>query len=392
MDFYRRDHIVAKAGVRAARFTGDGGAEEAHLCVTLDGGGDAAAQMADLTQAYRAALADIGLPEETAVFRRIFVSDFANQKKLLAQSELATGLGAPAAVSCVQQAPLPAGKFALWAYHLHDGQSLQKKKQAATVAVRRPERTHLWTTGLGRPAAEGLPSAFEQTEEIIRAYQKELGEFGADLADHAVRTWFFVYDIDNNYEEMVRARRERFAELGLTEQTHYIASTGIEGRPADAQQLVLCDAYAVEGLDAGQVRYLQAPDNLGPTSQYGVTFERGVSVDYGDRRQVFISGTASIDNQGRVMHEGDIQRQLERTFANVEALLADAEAGLSDLAQMIVYLRDPADQTVARDFLAQRCGDTPTMLVLAPVCRPSWLVEVEAIALLPRRDERWPAY
>ena len=37
---------------------------------------------------------------------------------------------------------------------------------------------------------------------------------------------------------MVKARKENFAEQGLTERTHYISSTGIGGLPADTRALV----------------------------------------------------------------------------------------------------------------------------------------------------------
>ncbi len=70
---------------------------------------------------------------------------------------------------------------------------------------------------------------------------------------------------------------------------------------------VLFDAYAVKGLQPGQVTYLHALSHLSPTALYGVTFDRGTSVEYGDRRHLFISGTASIDHRGEVVHVGDVR-------------------------------------------------------------------------------------
>ncbi len=68
------------------------------------------------------------------------------------------------------------------------------------------------------------------------------------------------------------------------------------------------DTYAVDGLKSEQIHYLYAPTHLNPTYEYGVSFERGTYVDYGDRRQVFISGTASINNKGEVVCPGDIEQ------------------------------------------------------------------------------------
>jgi enamine deaminase RidA (YjgF/YER057c/UK114 family) len=54
---------------------------------------------------------------------------------------------------------------------------------------------------------------------------------------------------------------------------------------------------------------------------------------------------------------------------------------MCDIVQMIVYLRDIADSTVVSEYLAANYTATPYVLVLAPVCRPGWLVEVECIAI-----------
>ena len=64
------------------------------------------------------------------------------------------------------------------------------------------------------------------------------------------------------------------------------------------------DTYAVKGLQPGQIQFLYAPTHLNPTYEYGVTFERGTAVTYGDRKQIFISGTASIDNKGEIYIRG----------------------------------------------------------------------------------------
>ena len=54
-------------------------------------------------------------------------------------------------------------------------------------------------------------------------------------------------------------------------------------------------------------------------------FERGTSVEYGDRRHLFISGTASIDHRGEVVHVGDVREQTRRMWENVEKLLEEAK-------------------------------------------------------------------
>ena len=133
------------------------------------------------------------------------------------------------------------------------------------------------------------------------------------------------------------------------------------------------------GLKDEQIHFLYAPTHLNPTYEYGVSFERGTYVDYGDRRQVFISGTASIDNKGNVLYPGDIRKQTHRMWENVEVLLAEAEMNFDHIGQMIVYLRDVADYQVVKAMFDERFPNTPKVILLAPVCRPGWLIEMECM-------------
>jgi enamine deaminase RidA (YjgF/YER057c/UK114 family) len=201
------------------------------------------------------------------------------------------------------------------------------------------------------------------------------------LANNCIRTWLFVNDVDLNYGGVVRARNQVFFTQGLTNNTHFIASTGIGGRQADPNVLTQMDNYAISGIQPQQIRYLYAPTHLNRTSDYGVSFERGTCVDYGDRSHVFISGTASINNKGEVVFAKDIVKQTQRMWENVEALLKEAECTFDDIAQIIVYLRDPSDYNVVSKLFKQKFPEKPYIIVLAPVCRPNWLIEMECMAV-----------
>jgi enamine deaminase RidA (YjgF/YER057c/UK114 family) len=170
-------------------------------------------------------------------------------------------------------------------------------------------------------------------------------------------------------------------EQGLTPDTHFIASTGIGGSPADTRALVQLGTYALVGFQPAQQRYLYAKTHLNSTYEYGVTFERGTLMEYGDRQHVYISGTASINNKGEVVHVGDIVRQTERMWENVGALLAEAGSGFDDIAHLIVYLRDISDYDIVRELFSQRFPEVPCVITLAPVCRPTWLIEMECVAI-----------
>ena len=318
-----------------------------------------------------------------AVFKRFFVSDAANQANYL---QALHAERSDCALSIIEQPPLDGSKVALWVY-------IQRGVQTKALAngiyeVKHGGYRHLWMAG----ACNQASNSEYQMRLLFNDYVMQLLENGCCLADNCIRTWIFVQNVDVNYAGVVKARNEVFATQNLTDKTHFIASTGIAGRHANPKVLVQMDAYAVDGICKEQVHYLYAPTHLNPTYEYGVSFERGTYVDYGDRRQVFISGTASIHNKGEIMYPGDIRQQTLRMWENVETLLKEAECTFEHVAHLLVYLRDIADYTIVREMFEERFPNIPKVFLLAPVCRPGWLVEMECMAVKSINDERYPAF
>ena len=378
------------AAAEVTRFRGANGAIECHIAVRLTGHSETD-PLACLTRAYQRALDAAKIPAETALFRRVFCSDIVNQSPALDDPACGlAGCGSPCALSRIGQSPLPAGKFALWAYHVHDPANPPvKSADSFAVSCQRGALGHHWSTGIVHCPGGG---AEQQTRRILEAQDAWLRKAGMNMADHVIRTWWFVQNIDADYQGLVEARRDFFTTHGLTAETHYIASTGIAGTHPDTAARVSLDAYSISGLRADQLEYLSAPDFLCPTHDYGVTFERAAAVHFADRSHVWISGTASIDRAGRIVHEGDVIRQLDRTLENIEALLAQAAANLGDLAIMLVYLRDPADGALVEHALRECFGTTPFILLHAPVCRPGWLIEIEGIAIISANRPEFPGF
>jgi enamine deaminase RidA (YjgF/YER057c/UK114 family) len=285
---------------------------------------------------------------------------------------------------------VPPLKVALWAYHINDPEcELRKTIEDTTLTLERGDLAHHWTTGLTQPGTDG---SYDQTRAIFEHYDDVLASRRMTLFDNAVRTWIYVKDVDANYMGMVDARREFFAEQGLTPDTHFVASTGIEGAYAELKACVTMDAYAIGGLQPGQVEFLSALDHLSHTHVYGVTFERATSVAYRDRKHILISGTASIDRDGEILFPGDVMRQLDRTIENMEALLKQRGATLRDMCVFTVYVRDPSDHQVAWQHMRERFGDAPIEVVVAPVCRPGWLIEAEGHAVVPASNPDLPVF
>ncbi len=374
---YRKLHLE-DLGVTAESccFSPENGIGECHVILHIDPKSDSFIQ-----QLNRIYAAEDRIPQMKefggfcCVMKRYFLSDSTNQQPLMRQEP-------NVALSLIQQPPLDGSKVAVWLYML---QGVDVLTENGMTVVRHGGYTHLWKMGMCSPHGDSAT----QTENVLAEYEEELQRFGATLAKHCVRTWFYVRDVDTQYAGLVKARKENFIRHGLTEQTHYISSTGIGGNPADTSALVQMGAYALTGFQPEQQRYLYASTHLNRTSEYGVTFERGTALDFGDRTQVFVSGTASINNRGEVVHVGDVVKQTERMWENVEMLLAEADTTFEDVMQIVVYLRDVADYSVVNDMFHQRFPNIPTVITLAPVCRPTWLVEMECIAVKEKQHSEY---
>jgi enamine deaminase RidA (YjgF/YER057c/UK114 family) len=337
-------------------------------------------QLADIREGLSGLLRQYG-EKVHPVFMRYFLSDAANQIPVM---EAYGKEPFPCAVSIVQQPPLDGSRIALWVYLKSD---VKITVLPHGILEEHNAYRHLWLAGC---RASGKDSG-SQTERLFRDYTAALEREQYSLEDHCIRTWLFVQTIDRNYGGVVKARKDFFARHRMTEQTHYIVSTGIEGRHADPESFVMLDACAVKGLQEGQLRYLYASSHFSPTHQYGVTFERGVRLAYGDRSHVFLAGTASINHLGETVHPNDVMKQTCRMLENMEALLLEADAGFEHAVQMIVYLRDRSDYPAVHTLVEDRFGGLPKIFVLAPVCRPEWLVEAECIAVKARDNPRFSA-
>ncbi len=362
--------------IEQAAFAPETGVPEWHMMLHVEPRGELFE--GQMNRIYAAEDRILEMPEFAGaryVMKRYFLSDSTNQQPLMRQDP-------DVAVSVIQQQPMDGSKIAVWLYLL---QGTEVSNENGMIVVSHNGYRHLWKMGMHQHKGD---SAW-QTETVLIEYEEALQYFGATLADNCIRTWFFVRDVDTQYAGMVRARRENFIEQGLTEKTHYISSTGIGGLPADTRALIQLGTYAITGFQPSQQRYLYAPTHLNPTYEYGVTFERGTVMEYGDRAHVFISGTASINNKGEVVHVGDIIRQTHRMWENVGKLLEEGSTSFDDVMQIIVYLRDTADYELVRRMFAERFPRIPTVITLAPVCRPTWLIEMECIAVKERKNPEY---
>lgn len=371
------------------------GAEEFFIVAKPDGRGTFFEQLDLLFRDYERARGEIGLDADTGITTTILTSDSANQEEVLRRhpgfARLTEG---GMTVTVVQQPPAKA-KLAMVAYHVRHSAGTATRAPLGIDGVKPGAMGLTVTSGPYEfiylrhlLAAKGV-SAAEQTSALFGTPGQALHSHGIKMTE-VVRTWIYGNGIDANYGGISSGRNRVFDRLGISSRTGFPASTGIEGRSADHRDLVLLDVFAVKGLEYGQNRRMECPTHMNPTVEYGVTFERGRQLVFGDRRHLYVSGTASIDNTGEIVHVGDISRQTERAILNVEVLLGNAGARLQDMRYLLVYLRDFVDADAVEAVLAQSgLADVPRVIVLAPVCRPGWLVEMEGVAVDGKGNPRF---
>ena len=357
-------------------FTGTAGMPEIFFAGTASRGKTFSEEITALLQEYADAMAQTGCSPESEVLLRFHVSDPANQYPVLKKA-LAGRLGG--FVSVIGQPPASGARVALEAWHWQ--QITEKNKQRSRNAL----NVQLKNDGVAVfYSLEDMPAGNSGTHtgaefESLAAY---LMQFGGRVARNTVRTWLYCRDVDNQYAGLVKSRNIFFDRIGLRRDTRYIASTGIEGKMTDPNRIVKMDSLSIIGLNERHQRPVTAHDMLPPTHVYGVAFERGMQIFWHDREWCFISGTASIDKDGHVMHPGDVEKQTERMLENITTLLANANMTWENVMTGTVYLRDGADAAVVEEVLQAKLPATlPRIMVNASVCRPGWLVEMECFGI-----------
>jgi len=213
-------------------------------------------------------------------------------------------------------------------------------------------------------------SIFETIERVLHAEGMEFG--------HLVRTWFYLDKILDWYEGFNQARtpflRARGAFQGLMP-----ASTGI-GMPNRHGAAVVAGALAIKPKGA-TVTEVASPLQC-PALDYKSSFSRAVEVERAGRRELYISGTASIELGGKTAYVGDPQAQIELTMQVVAAILHSRQMDWSDCTRAIAYIKEAKDAPHFAAYLREHGLETlPLTWMHADVCRDDLLFEIELDAV-----------
>ena len=174
--------------------------------------------------------------------------------------------------------------------------------------------------------------------------------------------------------------------LGDFDASRLPAATAI-GR-CDDQRII--QVYWLAAREAGtpvenprQVSAYRYPREYGKQSP---SFARAMLPPPGGRMPLLLSGTASVVGHAS-RHEGELQAQIEETFANFDALLGAARVRAPNLpaqfgpgTRLKVYVRDRDDLPIVAAALDQRFGDrVPRVLLHAAICRRELGMEIDGV-------------
>jgi enamine deaminase RidA (YjgF/YER057c/UK114 family) len=222
---------------------------------------------------------------------------------------------------------------------------------------------------------------YQQTRECFERIEAGVKKAGMDFS-HVVRTWFFLDHLLDWYDVFNKARTTFFNERGVFE--HLVpASTGIgAGNPAGAA--LSCGALAIRPKQ-GQVSIEEVCSPLQcPATAYRSSFARAVEIGYPDRRQLIISGTASIAPEGETLYEGDVVKQIHLTLDVIEAILKSRGMDWPDTVRAVGYFHDITELPQFNECLRARgIAQFPMAPAHATVCRHDLLFEMELDAIVP---------
>jgi reactive intermediate/imine deaminase len=133
--------------------------------------------------------------------------------------------------------------------------------------------------------------------------------------------------------------------------------------------------------EKGTVRFVKS-DSLPPSPGYSqaVEIRRGA-------RFIYVAGQVAMDRSGKLVGEGDFKAQAKQTFENLKAALQASGASFDNVVKLNSYFVDmtqlPAFREVRDTYINTATPPASTAVKVAGLFREGFLLEVEAVAVVP---------
>jgi reactive intermediate/imine deaminase len=113
-------------------------------------------------------------------------------------------------------------------------------------------------------------------------------------------------------------------------------------------------------------------------------YNQGILVTPG--KLLFIAGQTAVDAKGNIVGKDNIEAQAKQVYENIKAILDEAGGSFDDIVKTTIYITDIKNREGLHKIRKQYfTGDqaTSTLLVIKGLAREEFLMEVEAIAVIP---------
>jgi enamine deaminase RidA (YjgF/YER057c/UK114 family) len=231
----------------------------------------------------------------------------------------------------------------------------------------------------GLVPSDPLKSRMDQLVEVLETAEQVLGEVGMNFS-HVARTWFYLDRILDWYDEFNQVRNRFFEPRDIFEGV-LPASTGIGvsnelGLALSAQLIAIAPKK-----DGGRVFAVPSPMQCSPL-RYKSAFSRAVEVELRSHRQLYVSGVASIDGDGKTARPGDMPAQIELTLDVIEALLKSRRMDWSNATRAVAYMTDrEAFGSVEASLIRRGAIGLLWIPAISQICRGDLLFEMEVDAV-----------
>ncbi len=199
------------------------------------------------------------------------------------------------------------------------------------------------------------------------------------------RTWLYIDDILEWYDELNRARTGFYNNENISNGV-IPASTGVGQSNINGKSLLISAYALVAAEDNCMIRVVESPMQC-PATDYKSSFSRALEISFTSSKRLIISGTASLDSKGETLHKGNIVRQIEYTMEVLKSIMISNQYGWDNVVRAIAYFLYPEDEKHFTDYcIANNIDCSCVLTVGATICRDDLLFEIELDAVKPLKN------
>jgi len=106
-------------------------------------------------------------------------------------------------------------------------------------------------------------------------------------------------------------------------------------------------------------------------------------------RTIYLAGQVAFDEQGRIVHAGDIVRQFERALANLQIVMRAANGEMTDIVKLLIFVTDKDSYAthlkeignVYRTYFG-KYFPAMTLVEVSSLFEDDAMIEIEGIAVI----------